>query len=72
MLSWREHPGACFDIVRKRLQVTGGTTRSAGVDYLLYALLDAVIDSYFPVLEQLGEVLRRSRRSRRGRLRSRR
>jgi magnesium transporter len=46
-----------FDIVRKRLQVTGGVTRSAGVDYLLYALLDAVIDSYFPALEGMGEVL---------------
>ncbi|MBL9165772.1 MAG: magnesium/cobalt transporter CorA [Planctomycetaceae bacterium] len=56
VLSWREHAGHSFDIVRKRLQVTGGTTRSASVDYLLYALIDAVIDSYFPVLEQLGEV----------------
>jgi magnesium transporter len=56
VLSWREHAGPIFDIVRKRLQVTGGTTRSAGVDYLLYVLIDAVIDSYFPVLEQLGEV----------------
>jgi magnesium transporter len=57
VLSWRERPGPEFDIVRKRLQVPAGVTRSAGVDYLLYALLDAVIDSYFPVLERLGEVL---------------
>jgi magnesium transporter len=57
VLSWRERPGPVFDIVRKRLQVTGGVTRSAGVDYLLYALLDAVIDSYFPALERIGEVL---------------
>jgi magnesium transporter len=56
VLSWRERPGNCFDIVRKRLQITRGTTRSSGVDYLFYALLDAVIDSYFPVLEKLGEV----------------
>ena len=56
VLSWREHASNCFDIVRRRLQVTAGTTRSSGVDYLLYALIDAVIDSYFPVLEQLGEV----------------
>ena len=56
VLSWRERPGVCFDIVRKRLQINRGTTRSSGVDYLFYALLDAVIDSYFPVLEQLGEV----------------
>jgi magnesium transporter len=56
VLSWRERPGTCFDIARKRLMVTRGTTRSAGVDYLYYVLLDAVIDSYFPVLEKLGEV----------------
>jgi magnesium transporter len=56
VLSWRERPGTCFDIVRKRLQVVRGTTRTAGVDYLFYVLLDAVIDSYFPVLEKLGEV----------------
>lgn len=56
VLSWRERPNHCFDIIRKRLQVSRGATRSAGVDYLLYALLDAVIDSYFPVLEKLGEV----------------
>lgn len=56
VLSWRERPGDSFSIIRKRLQVAGGTTRSAGVDYLLYALLDAVIDTYFPVLEKLGDV----------------
>jgi magnesium transporter len=56
VLSWSERPSRVFDIVHKRLQVVRGTTRSAGVDYLFYALLDAVIDSYFPVLEQLGEV----------------
>jgi magnesium transporter len=56
VLSWRERQGMCFDIARKRLQVTRGTTRSAGVDYLFYVLLDAVIDSYFPALEKLGEV----------------
>jgi magnesium transporter len=57
VLSWREQPGGVFDIVRKRLQVTGGVTRSAGVDYLLYTLLDAVIDSYFPALENMGTAL---------------
>jgi magnesium transporter len=56
VLSWCERPGMCFDIVHKRLQVTRGTTRSSGVDYLFYALLDAIIDSYFPVLEKVGEV----------------
>lgn len=55
VLTWRERPGECFDLVRKRLQVTGGVTRSSGVDYLTYAILDAVVDSFFPVLETLGD-----------------
>lgn len=55
VLSWREKSGGCFDEVNKRLQVDGGMIRRSGSDYLLYALLDAVIDSYFPVLEKIGE-----------------
>lgn len=57
VLTWREHPGPCFDLVRKRLQVTGGVTRSSGVDYLTYAVLDAVVDSFFPVLEIIGDAI---------------
>ena len=57
VVTWREHPGTCFDIVRKRLQVSGGVTRSTGVGYLFYTVLDAVIDAFFPVLEKLGDVI---------------
>jgi len=57
VLSWREHPGDCFDGVRKRLQVAGRPLRSSGMDYLLYALLDAVVDAYFPALATIGETL---------------
>ena len=34
-----------------------GRVRRMGADYLAYALLDAVIDGYFPVLEHLSEVI---------------
>jgi len=57
VVSWREKPSDCFDFLRKRLEVKAGTTRSAGVDYLLYALLDAVIDTYFPTLEKISDRL---------------
>lgn len=57
VLSWRERPSDCFDTVRERLQVAGRPLRQASVDYLLYALLDAVIDAYFPALETLGDLL---------------
>jgi magnesium transporter len=46
-----------FEPVRQRLRTGGGFARSRGHDYLAYALLDAITDHYFPVLERMGEVL---------------
>lgn len=48
-------PGDCLNAVRERLRKNQGRLRCAGPDYLAYSLLDSVIDSYFPVLEQYGE-----------------
>lgn len=44
-----------FGAVRKRLQSPTSRVRNRRADYLLYALLDAVIDQGFPLLERLGE-----------------
>lgn len=49
--------GDCLDPVRQRLRTNSGRIRKSGTDYLAYSLIDAVIDSYFPVLEQYGEDL---------------
>lgn len=46
-----------FEPVRHRLRSGGGFARNRGHDYLVYALLDAVTDHYFPVLEKLGDTL---------------
>lgn len=46
-----------FEPVRNRLRHRRGKIRYRGADYLAYALLDAAIDSFFPVLEALGENL---------------
>jgi magnesium transporter len=56
VISVQESPGEVFDDVRSRI-VAGTTVRRMGCDYLVYSLLDAVIDGYFPVIEQVGEVL---------------
>jgi len=48
----REDP---FADVRKRMQAVGNRLRSHGVDYLLYTLVDMVIDHGFPLLELFGE-----------------
>ncbi len=54
----QELPGGdCLDPVRQRLRTNHGRLRRSGPDYLTYALIDSVIDSYFPVLEQYGEDL---------------
>ncbi len=50
-------PGDCLDNIRERIRKKGGRIRDAGLDYLAYALLDAVVDAYFPILEYYGERL---------------
>jgi magnesium transporter len=57
VLSFDEHPGDCFDPVRERIRHKRGRMRDAGADYLAYALLDAIVDAYFPILEEYGERL---------------
>lgn len=47
--------GDVFDFVRTRIRSAKGKIRGAGPDYLAYALIDAIVDGYFSVLEDLGE-----------------
>lgn len=54
LLSFEEAEEPLFDPVRERLGAGLGRMRQAGADYLLYALLDAIVDSYFAALEHLG------------------
>lgn len=55
LLTFQERRGDCFDLVRERIRRHRGIIRESKADYLAYALLDAVIDGYFPVLESFGE-----------------
>lgn len=62
LVTFQEHcgnemEGDVFDPVRQRLTVEGSRIRRVGADYLLYALVDAVVDHCFPVLEKFGDVL---------------
>ena len=47
--------GDAFGPVRERLRSGKGKIRTMGADYLAYALIDAVVDGYFGVLERMGE-----------------
>jgi magnesium transporter len=55
VITFQEKPGDWFDLVRSRIEDNRGRIRRSGAEYLAYVLLDAVVDSYFPVIEGLGE-----------------
>ncbi|MFB2895546.1 magnesium/cobalt transporter CorA [Aerosakkonemataceae cyanobacterium BLCC-F50] len=56
LLTVQEEPERdCFAKVRDRIRYNKGIIRQRKADYLTYALLDAIIDGYFPVLEAYGE-----------------
>jgi magnesium transporter len=56
LLTVQEEPDLdTFGPVRKRIRQNQGIIRSQGADYLAYALWDAIIDGFFPILENCGE-----------------
>jgi magnesium transporter len=57
VITFQEQPGDVFEPVRERIRHGKGRIRKCGADYLAYALIDSVVDSYFPLLEALGERL---------------
>lgn len=57
LISFQERPGDCWEPLRARLRNQRGKVCESGVDHLLYALLDGVIDSYFPAMELLSDAV---------------
>lgn len=57
VISCLEDPGDVFDSVRQQIRENKGKVRKRDSDFLLYALMDVIVDQYFVVIEQLGEVL---------------
>lgn len=55
VISFQEREGDVFNPVRERIKNGKGRIRKMGADYLCYALIDAVVDNYFVVLESVGE-----------------
>jgi magnesium transporter len=54
VLTFQEKPGDYFDGIRKRILNNAGRIRRMGPDYLAYAIIDAVVDEYFIVIDSLG------------------
>lgn len=57
VLTFQENYGDILDPVRNRIRLNQGMLRKSGTDYLAYALIDTIIDGYYPVLEVLGDRL---------------
>lgn len=57
VLSFQEKPGDVFAGVRERIKRKSGRIRQRGPDYLTYALFDSIVDSYFHILEKIGDRL---------------
>lgn len=55
LISFQEQEGDVFNPVRERLAEGRGQIRKRDADYLAYALLDTVVDSYIYLVEHLGE-----------------
>ncbi|MDV2990343.1 MAG: magnesium/cobalt transporter CorA [Dehalogenimonas sp.] len=56
VISFQEGAGDAFGLVRERLRKNKGMLRRQTADSLAYALIDAIVDNYFVVLEDFGEI----------------
>jgi magnesium transporter len=55
VITFQERPGDVFENVRERIRKASGRIRTMGNDYLAYALIDAIVDNYFTILERFGD-----------------
>lgn len=55
IITFLEDPGDVFDPVRERIRKAGTKIRKNGSDFLAYSLIDSIVDSYFHILEMIGE-----------------
>jgi len=55
VISFQEKEGDVFNPIRERIRTNKGRIRKMGADYLAYSLIDAIVDSYFNIIEKLGE-----------------
>ncbi len=55
LITFRESVGDIFGPVRDRIKNTKWRIRKLGADYLLYSLVDCIVDNYFVVLEKVAD-----------------
>jgi magnesium transporter len=57
IVTFQEKPGDCLEPIRARIRNSRGKVCTGSSDFLLYSIIDTIIDAYFPVLEGFGERL---------------
>ena len=57
VLTFEEADSTILNPVQQRIQQNVGLIRTSFCDYLAYTIIDTIVDSYFPVLEEYGERL---------------
>lgn len=57
VVTFQEGPIDTLDPARERIRRGQGRIRQLGSDYLVYSIIDSVLDNYFPILEAYGETL---------------
>jgi len=55
ILTFQEREGDVFDPVRSRIETGKGKIRQKGSDYLLFALIDIIVDNYYSIMEPLSD-----------------
>lgn len=57
VITIQQYQGDCLEPLRNRIREDLGFIRRQPSDYLVYAIIDTVIDYYFPVIDRIGEQL---------------
>ena len=55
VISFVENPCNALEIIRNRIRTSKGTIRSKGADYLMYAIIDVIVDNYYTTIEDIGD-----------------
>ena len=55
LLSFQEKEGDLFGSLRERIKQSSGRVRTRNADYLLYRLIDIIVDNYYTVLDEVGQ-----------------
>jgi magnesium transporter len=57
LISFQEKEGDLFDGFRERIRLDQGRVRKKSADYLLYRLIDIIVDNYYNVLDRVGDLI---------------